>query len=471
MTHRKVVAGTLALLFAATASMQVAAVDVGFSTKYTRQCKPLGISEAEFKKLPKRPVVGPRENVYKRVVRAQELLGEEKFQEALDILLPLEERVRGNKGDYVTVLQVLAIAYSQMEKFDKAIEYFKKAVELKVLPYRIEQQILAQLASLYMIQGNIQKAAEYIERYFKHAVKPNWRHYELLAGAYGRLDKLDKAVCPMYLAVVSWHEEQAKIKAAIAKAKAEGKEPPKVKPEKAPKSSWYAFLSAAHMQLKDYQGAAQIYKAALHYFPTEKKYWTGLSAAYALLKQTSNTFAVLSLMHRMDLMNKSGEYRNLGQHYSMLNAPYYAARTMEEGLRKGIIEAKPKHWSATASNWQLAQELRKAAAAYEKGAELDDNGKLYARAAGVYAILEDWPKVVSRAKKALEKGGLKNNELARVYMNIGRAYTNMEKYDQAIAYFKKAATIPKYGKSASGWIGYVESMKQTKEMLAQYENL
>lgn len=470
MKYKNVLVGTLSVVFAAAFSSTVAAVDVGFSTRYTRQCKPLGISQAEFNKLPRRPLVAPRENVYKRIVRAQELLAKEKFQEALDILLPLEERVRGKKGDHVTVLQVLAVAYSQMEKFDKAIEYFKKALDLKVLPYRIEQQVLAQLASLYMFQDNFKKSAEYIERYFKRAVNPSWRHYELLAGVYGRLDKLDKAICPMYMAVVKWHEEQARLRAAIEKAKAEGKEPPKQKPEKAPKNSWYAFLAAAHMQLKDYLGSAQIYKAALHYFPTDKKYWTGLTAAYMQLEKIRDVQAVLSLMHRMGLMNKSGEYRNLGQQYSALDVPYYAARIMEEGLNKGIIEPKAKHWSATAGNWQVAQELEKAARAYLKGAELDDKGTLYVRAAGIYSMLEDWSKVISTGKLALKKGGLKNADKARAYMNIARAYTNLEKYEDAIAYFKKAAQIPKWEKNALGWIRYVESLQNFKEELAQYEN-
>jgi tetratricopeptide (TPR) repeat protein len=443
------------------------AADVGFSTRYTRQCKPLGISQKAFDQLPKRPLVAPKESTYKRIVRAQEKLGEQKFDEALEILLPLEERVRGRAGDHSTVLQVLAVTYSQKGDYKKAIEYFKKALDLKVLPYRIEQQMLAQVASLYMATDDYKNGAKYIEAYFKHAVNPGWQHYELLAGAYGRLDRFKEAICPMYLAVVKWHEKQEQIKAAIAKAKAEGKPLPAEKPEATPKASWYSFLAAAHMQLKDYAGAVSVYRAALHYFPREKKYWTGLAAGYAQLKQDENAMATLALSKVMGLMNKSGEYRNLGQYYAMFNVPYKAATVMEEGLTKGIIEPKANHWRATAGNWQVAQELRKAAKAYVQAAKLDETGQYYVLAGDVLNQLEAWNDAIAQFKLALKKGGLKEKDKGRALMSIGIAYFNLGKYDEAMSWFAKAEGVSKVARQAQQWRNYAASMKKIQEDLAE----
>ncbi len=442
-------------------STSVMAAQTRVSTKYTQNCKPLGITAEQFKALPKRKVRANSELFVKRLTRAQELLGNEKYAEALEVLIPMREKYKTKPYSLAQVYQFTGFVYSSQSKFKESIEYFEKSIDLGVLPYRVDQKNILMVGRLHAAVENFVESEKYVKQWFSRAVKPSSSAYETLANAYLQQEKFKEGVCPLFLALKSWYpEEERKQKAYAAKvAKAIEEEQPAPKPRKVqhPKKSWFRLLFTIHYQLKDLKGAINIMKAGLHHYIDEKPFWTQMGLIYAQLDDFKNSVASYSLANRLGLLKTGGDYRTLASNYASINVPYKAAETMEYGLVNGIIEPKKSNWDATAGNWQRAQELAKSAKAYAKTAEADGTGRYYILQGDVYLRMEAYDKAVTAYKNALKIGKLKSSDQGRAYLNMGITLSNSGKYRNALSALEKALKYKKQKRAAGQWIAFTKA--------------
>lgn len=458
---------TAGIMILASFSTVVSAVELKLrvSTKFTKQCKTLGITKEQFKKLPKRRIKANSALFVKRLTRAQELMGDEKYTEALSVLEPMTEKYKEKPYALAQVYQIMSYIYSAQSQYKKSVDLLIKAINLKQLPYRAEQTMLLRAGQLYNATENYKEMLKYTLKWLKHAVNPASSAYETLASAYIQNQQLSKAVCPLFLALKTWYpEEQRKQKSYLAKVqKAIDDElpPPAPRVVRLPKKAWYTLLFSMHYRLKDIDGAINIMKAGLHYYPVEKNFWTQLGAVYAQKEDFKNATAVMDLAYRQNLLTKSSEYRATASNYTYVNVPYRAAIIMEDGLHKGIIENEAKNWRAAAGNWQQAQENAKSAKAYDKAGELGQTGKYFINEGDIYARMEKWQKAATAYGKALTKDKLKKNEEGRAHLNMGIAYFNLGNYTKAIRSLRKATKFKKQKRSANQWMTYAQAKKNS----------
>ena len=465
LNHRLIL--TAGIMVLASFSTVVSAVEskLRVSTKFTKQCKTLGITKEQFKALPKRRIQANSPLFVKRLTRAQELMGDEKYTEALEVLVPMQSKYKDKPYAMAQIYQIMSYIYSAKADYKKSVELLIKSINLKQLPYRAEQTMLLRAGQLYNATENYKEMLKYTLKWLKHAVNPDSSAYETLASAYIQNQKLDKAVCPLYLALKTWYpEEQRKQKAYLAKVQKaiDNKQPPPAPREaRHPKKAWYTLLFSMHYRLKDIDGAINIMKAGLHHYPVEKNFWTQLGAVYAQKEDYQNATAVMDLAYRQNLLTKGSEYRYTASNYTYVSVPYRAAYIMEDGLKKGIIENTMKNWRAAAGNWQQAEENTRAAKAYDKAGELGETGKYYINEGDVYARMESWKNAIRAYRKALNKGKLKKNEEGRALLNMGIAYFNTGDYTNAIKSLRKATKFKKQKRSAKQWMTYAQAKKNS----------
>ena len=105
----------------------------------------------------------------------------------------------------------------------------------------------------------------------------------------------------------------------------------------------------------------------------------------------------------------------------------------------------------------MAQEIDKAIPVLEKAAKISKDGKSYVLLGNLYLSEDRVDKAVEAIKKGLEKG--KITKLSEVYLTLGQAYFELQKFDEAKKNFRIAARDKekKIKTQANNWIKYTEN--------------
>ena len=154
-------------------------------------------------------------------------------------------------------------------------------------------------------------------------------------------------------------------------------------------------------------------------------------------------------------LSNESEILNLGYMYLGQEIPYKAGKIIETGMTKGVIKGSSKNTETLANAWAQANEHKKAIPALKKAAELSDKGLLWARLAGVHFDAGNFDDAAAAAKKADEKGGLKNR--AANQMLRGMALFNVKKFEGALQAFRQAKQTKRSFSDARKWETYTLS--------------
>ena len=368
------------------------------------------------------------ERTYKRLTTIHELMGENKYAEALRRLDQLLPRVRKHDYEYATVMQTYGFAYAAQDQYKKAIKAFKEALKTEALPDQVQQTMRYNLAQLYAAASDWKNAAKAYEQWLAVAENPSADSYAFGATIYAQLKQYSKAI--------------PKIKKAISLVKK-------------PRENWYQLLLSMLYQKKKYTESAKVLETMVAYWPSKKQYWQQLSGVYFTLKKNRRSLAVLELAHKQGFLQKERELMNLVNMYLLQGIPYKAARILEAEMNAGRIERSGKNLQKLGEAWMRARETDEALKELEAAARIQKKGVLYLRLAQLHTDKENWRRVIDLANQALSAGGLKNPGDA--YMLRGMAQYELKQKKSALASFSKAVKYKKSKRQASQWIKHLRT--------------
>jgi len=368
------------------------------------------------------------ERTYKRLTIIHELMGENKYSEALKRLDALAPRVKKNKYEYATILQTYGFAYAATDQYKKAVKAFNEALSSNALPEQVQHSMRYNLAQLYAAIPDYKAAAKAYEVWFTKAENPSADSFVFAATLYAQLKQYKKAI--------------ANIKTAISMS-------PK------PKESWYQLLLAMYYQEKQYSNAAGVLETMVALWPDNKKYWKQLSGVYFTLKKNRKALAVQELANKRGFLTEEKELMNLVNMYLYQNIPYKGAALLEKETQAGRIPSTGKNLQKLGEAWMIAKENDKALNYLGQAAEKQNKGKLFLQMARLHTDKENWSKVIQSADKALAAGDLKDP--GKAHLLRGMAYFEQGKKQTALAAFRKGAKYPKSKKQAGQWINHISS--------------
>lgn len=368
------------------------------------------------------------ERTYKRLTAIHELMGENKYREALKRLDELLPRVRKHKYEYATIMQTYGFAYAAQDKYKKAINAFNEALKTEALPDQVQLSMRYNLAQLYAAIPDWKSSAKAYEQWLAETEKPSADSYAFGATIYAQLKQYGKAI--------------PKIRKAISMT---GK----------PRENWYQLLLSMLYQKKQYAEAAKVLESMVAFWPEKKQYWKQLSGVYFTLKKNRRSLAVLELSHKQGFLEKERELMNLVNMYLLQNIPYKAAKIMEREMNAGRIERTGKNLQKLGEAWMRAKETDEALKELQAAAQAQQKGVLFLRLAQLYTDKENWNKVIELANKALSAGGLRNPGDA--YLLKGMAQYETGKKQAALASFVKASKYAKSKRQASQWITHIKT--------------
>lgn len=377
------------------------------------------------------------ELTWKQLNSVYEDVGEERYDEAYEVLRKMLGRVGRDRYLQAILNQALAQVEWSRGNYDPALKYFEAAVEIDALPDEAHYALMYQIAQLYFMKGRYHDALERLDLWFC-TVPP------------------EKVTSAAYVLKASIHARQENYPAVLEAIDAA------IAMDVDPKEPWFQLKLAAHYELEQYPQAAQTLELLITKWPDKKVYWTQLAQIYYRLKQDERALAVLALAYRKGLLDKQSDITYLSSLYSNSNVHYKAAEVLEQGIRDGIVRSSKVYWTVVGDAWYAAEELEKALAAYEEAGRLADDGLTDLRRGYILIDLERWSAALEALNRALEKGGLDERQSGEAYLLRGMSQFNLGDFDRASTDWGRAGRYEKSREAARQWQNHLEEERRRR---------
>jgi len=348
-----------------------------------------------------------------------------------------------------------AYVYFSDAKYTQAMDAYTRLINEPEVTIGLRVGALLSLAQLNMVQENYDKGIELILQWMSEVEKVTAQSYSLLGQAYFQTGDYNKSLSAMETAVSMAEEEGYK-----------------------PRENWYVILAACIGELKKDIGEKEsllrqigIYEILVNLYP-KKLYFIQLGGSYGQLGREKDYMITLKTAYQKDFLDKESEYLALSQLLLLNKNPYWAAEVLVSGQKKmvtivddktkeekivPVVKDTEKNLKLLADSWRMAQEIDKAIPVLEKAAKMSKDGKSYVLLGNLYLSEDKVDKAVEAIKKGLEKG--KITKLSEVYLTLGQAYFELQKFDEAKKNFRIAARDKekKIKTQANNWIKYTEN--------------
>lgn len=365
---------------------------------------------------------------FARIEEAQNLMSEEKYEEAL---LPLQTVINGERFkpyEKAVAIQTTGFVYAAKGDYKNTVVFFERAIATGDLPPRVVNDLTYNLAQLSLADDQPRKSLQLLERWFANF------EGDVPADVYGFKSQVHLLL-----------EEYAEAELAVRKALSLVEEP---------KQTWVRVLLAVLLQEDRYKEARPILEDAAERWPGVKVFWQQLTAIYYEENEEELAFVAQRAMHVQGMLTSSKELSAMAQLYLYHDVPIKAAEILQAGMDDGAVEKTEKNYELLAQAYMHSREWSKSVAPLTKAAEKSDKGKFYEQLAQSYLQDEAWDKAESALEKALKKGGL--DDEANTYLLLGIARARIEKYEAAIKAFRKAGDDDDIAKDAFRWIRSIE---------------
>lgn len=362
------------------------------------------------------------EDTFSAVQTATELLGKQKYDEAIEKLSKIADK--GSAYEKALINYNLGLAYSSKQDFKSAVKAFAAALTTDSLPRANREQLRYNLGQLYIVTSQFDEGIKTLETYVATAcgTVPPEAHI-FLANALSERKRYAEAL--------------PQINLAISKSKEI-------------KEQWLQMKLAIAYELKDYKGAADSLVQLIVKFPQKPDYWRQLSSVLYEGKSEPESLAVLALAERQGYLQKPAEIKNLFSIYMMLESPNKAGLLLESAMAKNTLPADETNLSSLSDAWINAREVAKAEATLKQLAGMSEKGDYYYKLGAMYGDNERWQDSKGMLTKALQKGGLKR--AGDVWMRLAVANYGMKDNNGAIEALQKATTFDESRAQANEWL-------------------
>ena len=263
------------------------------------------------------------ERQYRLLEKAQELVAEESYQEALAETQDAVDDWDSGLG-LVLILQLRGQVYQLLDQTEDTLKSYERALSLEVLEGTRRSALAAAIAQLYLIDSQPEKAREVLVPALEAPAGEGLNH---AAQAY-------VIVAISYQIQERWRDSLPWLVQAEAYATSI--------PE-----NWLAMRAAAEFQIRDFAAAEVTMKRLVERAPDKRNYWVQLAAAQQFQEKQAQQLATLEIAHQRGLIAGSSEELLMIQLQGAQDMPARAARNLERRIA-----------DQTSADSDIANELR-----------------------------------------------------------------------------------------------------------------
>jgi tetratricopeptide (TPR) repeat protein len=369
-----------------------------------------GVSQAaeeEQKPQKTRRVPSMSEAVYKKLAEGQEAIDAKDYATAEKVMRNMLERSKRYNGNEIgQIHNMLGYIYFLKEDYRSAIrEYRMVANQGDDIPEGLEQTTLYTLAQLSFVEGLYTDALRYMETYISKANNPGPEPRIFMGQVYYQMKDYPKAIRQMISGIDLAKERGLEIK-----------------------ENWWQLLNFLYYEQENMPKTIETLEILVRDFP-KRDYWVRLAGMYGQEGQEKKQLHTLQTAYAGDYLTKETDFTNLAGLLMQEEAPYKAAKVIEQGLKDKVIERNAKNLRSLGQAWQMAQEVDKAIPVLEDAAKMADDGRIYDRLAYVYLEADRYDECVRSANGALDKGGVRKKQ--STYFVRGLCLYNNDKLNEA----------------------------------------
>jgi tetratricopeptide (TPR) repeat protein len=369
--------------------------------------------------------------VYERIQKAQEMVDEKQYQQALKSLNNLYNPDKLTEYEQANVLNYIGFVYYNIDDIPNAIRTYERMLSLPTLEPQMAKQTTYTMAQLLTMEENYAKALSTLNKWFVLETNPAPEPFILQAQLYYNLNQF-KEMIPA-------------IDNAMRVANERGKPV---------KEDWWNLLNFAYFQQEDYRKVRDIQKTLLQNWP-KARYWKSLAGAYTELGEDEKLIYAYDAAHTQGMLVKDTEFVTMAQLYLQAEVPYKAATLLQEKMDAGVVPKSEKNYRLLSQAWMLSMEDQKAIPALQAAAKLATDGELDQRLANAFLNVGQYDDCVKSANTAIRKGGLKNPD--NIQISLGMCLYNLRRYGDAKAAFSSAAKTPRSQRTAGQWITVINA--------------
>lgn len=363
---------------------------------------------------------------YEVINKAQEMMESQRYSEAAKALDEHLLKTEKLPFDQAYMYNVYGYLYIAQGSYKQAVVVFEKALVLQMLDEAMTQNLLYNLAQLYLQEGDYARSIERFERWLERAKEVSTEQRMLYVSALIQSKAFEKAL--------------GVVKQVIAQA-------PK------PLVLHYQTRFYLEYELGRLNEAIETLHVMIGLFEPSKTYYAQLAGLYGMQERYSEVLGVMELMRAQKMAFSEAETLQYVRLLLSQDQPYRASKVLDEALRSQKLPRTPEHLKLAAEAYLSAREYLSAIAYYEELAALEgEKGEYYGVIANLYARKHQYDKVVQTIDKALKQGKEGKGDLL---MLQGFAYFELGETLKAKALFDEAKNDPKHAKAASQWIEFL----------------
>lgn len=248
------------------------------------------------------------ERQYRLLEKAQELVAEESYQEALAETQDAVDDWDPGLG-LVLILQLRGQVYQLLDQTEETLKSYERALSLEVLEGTRRSALAAAIAQLYLIDSQPEKAREVLVPALEAPAGEGLNHaaqaYVIVAISYQTQERWRDSL--------PWLVQAESYATSI--------------PE-----NWLAMRAAAEFQISDFAAAEVTMKRLVERAPDKKNYWVQLAAAQQFQEKQAQQLATLEIAHQRGLIAGSNEELLMIQVQAAQDMPARAARNLEQRI-------------------------------------------------------------------------------------------------------------------------------------------
>lgn len=326
------------------------------------------------------------------IQRVQELMSEERYDEAVVELEALVIKTADNPYDFALANQYLAHTSVLMDNPARARSALEAALANQDIPDEIRTSMNLFYGTIMLGQEEFAIALKALEEWFSLATLPQPGQIFSLAYANYRNDNVPRA------------EE------LVARAIDDAPEP---------QESWYQLYYRVLFEQKKYEQAEIVLKGMLERQPNNESHWRLLASHYLQIEDSREGLAAMMIAYVNELLETNSDLKQIVSLWGYIDAPDKGARLLEEWLSAGRLETDAESLRQLGNLWLMAREREYALGALTESAKLAPDGKTYELLGGIYFEEEEWVSAYTSYQSALDQGELE--EPLRVSLLAGIA--------------------------------------------------
>jgi len=369
------------------------------------------------------------------------------IDEDKDEALKLYSKAIELKQDYARAYYYTGIIYVGKKELDKAMDYFKKFLDLKPnYPNNVEACVT--LAFLYFFKYDYKNADEYFKKVIEYSPDKAEAYYDVGDIYYDRIKNMDKAMeyfkravelKPDFAEAYSYLGTISREKEDYSKAIEYYEKTVQLNPSSKTEYAVFNGMGTAYFYKQDFDKAIEFYKKALDLKIGDVDANIYFNIGIAYVKKHDYDKSMEYLKKTIELNSKHVKaYRTMGSIYSIKRNYTKAIEYYETAIK---LDPKVDAYISTGSAYYKKQDYDKALEYFEKAIKYqpEDKAEIYDLISGIYFHKKDYDRALEYLNKAISLNSAKN--LPYAYNNIGEVYFFKQEYDKTIEYSKKAIDL------------------------------